>query len=371
MFGAGKRRIQELESRLQQAQARATELEQQLANARDDAARANGQLGEMNRSLDKCARIYQAMQSFATSFAEVQRSQVVIAGAVKEDAQGAANVALVVGQNRSAMDTIASNMQLLAADTRQMAERVDSLSQQTNQIGGILQLIKEIADQTNLLALNAAIEAARAGEQGRGFAVVADEVRKLAERTSSATNDISSLVSAIQQETHMTRDQMDQWAQKSDTFSAEGRAATEQMGSLNDLARGMERHGTLSALRAFTEVAKIDHLVYKFEVYRVFMCLSEKGVNDFADHHHCRLGKWYYEGEGRACFSQLPGYREIEAPHARFHDHGMAAVRAFKDGNLPAGFEAVERMEAASMEVLSCLDQVAINGKDNLHLLCH
>jgi methyl-accepting chemotaxis protein len=92
-------------------------------------------------------------------------------------------------------------MARIAERVKQTAQVVDTLGSRSDQIGAIIGTIEDIADQTNLLALNAAIEAARAGEQGRGFAVVADEVRALAERTTRATQEIGTMIKAIQRET--------------------------------------------------------------------------------------------------------------------------------------------------------------------------
>jgi methyl-accepting chemotaxis protein len=92
-------------------------------------------------------------------------------------------------------------MKRIADVVNRSAETVKALGNSSNQIGEIIVVIDDIADQTNLLALNAAIEAARAGEQGRGFAVVADEVRKLAERTTKATKEISGMIKSIQADT--------------------------------------------------------------------------------------------------------------------------------------------------------------------------
>ncbi len=263
-------------------------------------------LSEIAPKQEAHAHLFQNLQAFSTSFLEIQKSLAGLANTMKEEKQHANAAAEVSVTNRSVMQKISNDMRDLSQDTLDTARSVESLNQRAAQIGGIVNLIKEIADQTNLLALNAAIEAARAGEQGRGFAVVADEVRKLAERTTNATSEISGLVSAIQEETLQAKNHMEDWAQQSRAFSNEGEAATQSMEKLLSLTHRMEGAIAASALRSFAEVAKVDHLVYKFEIYKIFMGLSGKTSADFANHTQCRLGKWYYDGDGREYFIEQP-----------------------------------------------------------------
>jgi len=150
------------------------------------------------------SRVHAHTETTGATAAAVEQMTVSI-GQVAEHAQEAAAVAGrssdLASEGEAIVRAASSEMNSIADSVQHGSRLVETLNKRSAQISSIVKVIKDIADQTNLLALNAAIEAARAGEQGRGFAVVADEVRKLAERTGTATSEIGLMIEAIQQET--------------------------------------------------------------------------------------------------------------------------------------------------------------------------
>lgn len=358
-----RQRLGQAETEQQNLQAEVVDLKRQLTDAEVSTARL--------RQCEFLSGLFQNMQAFAVTLTEFQQSMAGLANGLKTEKNTAIEAASTSGANRVAMQKIVDNLRLMSDKTQETAQSVDNLNRRAEQIGGIVKLIKEIADQTNLLALNASIEAARAGDMGRGFAVVADEVKKLAERTALATNEISNLVGNIQQETQQSKTIMQGHAREALSFSDEGVKSTQDMQALLALSNRMEGAISGSALRCFVELAKVDHLVFKFEIYRVLAGLSQKGRSDFADHTSCRLGKWYFQGDGRDCYSKLPGYREIEPAHVSVHKCGLAALDRFGSDDYENALAQVGQMESASLTVLRELERMAVAGEKDVDILCH
>ncbi len=369
-FGNNKKTEQKLEAEVNDLKALLQQRDTEIAGLTLRAERAEQEATRCLQKAEELDGLVRNLQVFGQSLSDVQNSLATLAGTMRSEKDRAVDAQEVSLTSRSAIERIAVNLSDLANNSQSAAVQIGELDARAQEVSSIVNLIKEIADQTNLLALNAAIEAARAGEQGRGFAVVADEVRKLAERTAKATTEITTLVAQIRIGSTNSRDHMNELAVQSAEFSKDGQSAAGTMRHLLDLSSNMEQAIAGSALRGFCELAKVDHLIYKFRIYKVLFGLSNEDESQFGSHTACRLGKWYYEGEGKDCFSQLPGYREIETPHKRTHDSAINALRAKTNNNVMQMLEQVSIMESESLLVLSGLEKMAASGEQNKQMLC-
>ena len=369
-FGsAARKELDEVKNELAQCRESEGALRARVAELEAQLSMQGGALADSAAQLAARQDIAQRLGQFAVTLESSQQSVSHMADQLKAGIAQIDEARNMSATSGGAMIRLVADIGSLSARSEAASGSVAALGERTSKIAGIVNLIKEIADQTNLLALNAAIEAARAGEQGRGFAVVADEVRKLAERTTKATAEISTLVSQIEADTGSATASMGSLADEARRFASEGDSATSDMQRLLDLTSRMERTLAASALRSFVELAKMDHLAYKFSIYQAFFGLNGLTARDVSDHTACRLGRWYYDGDGARYCSRLPGFRDVDAPHAAVHRHGREALEALGASNPAAGVEALGLMEAASVMVFDALERIAGEGEADPGLL--
>jgi methyl-accepting chemotaxis protein len=311
---------------------------------------------------------------------------------------------------RATIDSIHS----VAQEFGKAAEAIGELEDDSRNIGTILDTIKGIADQTNLLALNAAIEAARAGEQGRGFAVVADEVRKLAQSTQEATSRIQAMITRLQAKAVAAVDVMKEGGERVDasvgdagrageslekitqavasiramndeiaqTAAAEASATAGIDASVDSIGRmamvtGDGVRDTDSAVADLAKLlielqalvgqfklgdhkldlsaAKIAHLNWKTRLRSFLDGQATLTEAEAVSHTECAFGKWYY-GEGVKNFGHIQELKDVEAPHAELHRTIKEIVGARNAGDQAAAEKLYAKIDQISQRIVGLLD---------------
>ena len=288
-------------------------------------------------------------------------SQQTYIGMLEDLKQMKSESSMIANESKEGLNLIidsVDNMDDLANKMEQTRDGAQSLADRSSEISNVITLIEDIADQTNLLALNAAIEAARAGEHGRGFAVVADEVRKLAEKTQVATKDISIVVKAMQQESGAAQDNI--------KITSEILEVTkEKIEDLKGKIISFEKNASRSVYevdyisdKIFASLAKIDHVIYKNNVYALIF--GEESNFKETDHTSCRLGKWYSSGIGAEEFRDTASYPKLDKPHETVHINANKLANECSTSETICSKEEIEHMvneiETASLLVFKYLD---------------
>lgn len=377
-------------------------------------SQANLMFANVEESNQRVGHQQAELEQLATAINEMSSTvqKVALNTASSADATQQANQQANQG-HQVVEDTIVA-ISALAKEVKEATAVIHQLEQESANIGTVLDVIRGIADQTNLLALNAAIEAARAGEQGRGFAVVADEVRTLASRTQQSTREIQVLIQRLQngasqavaamehgsraaeegmaqaaltgtaleeirqavailndlniqiatatEEQSAVAEEINRNVSNISTFSQDTAHQTEsvsrEMYSFSESLRQLTAKYTIDEKNRFDfNAAKISHLAWKARLHSFLNGTGSLSRDQVVSHQHCQFGKWYYS-EGLAKYKHIPEMRQLEQPHAELHHIIQETLRLKEAGNPQEARKEFAKMEPISKKMVELLEKV-------------
>ncbi len=359
-------KVDELKQNLQMEKSLKENLQEQIESLKQQLNEKAEQKEEEcidNTHFEKLEHLFEyENENIKTGLLDIQSNLAESTELSRENLSNSYEMNEVYNKSSQKLETIMGDLTSLNSNASEINEVVSQLNTKAANIADTVTTIDQIAFQTNILSLNAAVEAATAGEAGKGFAVVAQEVRNLASRSAEAAKEITDVVNSIQQSVALTNQKFEHMTKSIDAITTDTGSYSDEMNSVMNTSK--EAFSGLGHItdRVFMSLAKLDHVIWKVNTY--LSVAKKEPAFAFVDHKNCRLGKWYNEGLGKRYFSSTASYHLLDHPHSVVHNgthHVFDTIEEAKESgkmDFDRLIKSFEEMEEASKDVFSLLDRI-------------